>query len=173
MVNRAYTSQEIRNPHLREMVNLVCDAGEILDETRFLKPRDALDLAGRLSTFASSLAHLYAAKVELYVAHAILNGATPFEPRITIELRDTLRRYHHSPLAEEYAGRLDDLRYVVELSRDTVEGLTDFHPERVRSLMDELAPYVERSGEIQRLHGSLTARYACHATAPAENRPSA
>lgn len=96
-------------------------------------------------------------------AEAILSRSVRFEPSQVNLLRDRLRKYDFS-LAQQYAARLDNLGYVVDLSEGTLTGQVDFDLRQVQGLIKELEPFADASGEIRRLHNGLTIEYGRRAT---------
>lgn len=157
-IESGYSPREIRNKGLRELINGVCDAETLLNGSEFFEPQTVMRLATELQGYRSSLAQLYARELGIHLATKICGGLVAFEPRMVIDLKGMLRKYN-SPPAQECVQRLDDLRYVVEVSLGTVEGLVEFHPERVRSLLQELEPYTDRSQEIKKLKSGLIVQY--------------
>lgn len=92
-------------------------------------------------------------------AEAILSGAVHFEPFEVNNLRDRLGEYASS-LAQQYAARLDNLGYVVDLSTGTLDGHVQLDAGEVQGLIRGLEPYADRSGEIRKLHTRLITTYA-------------
>ncbi len=174
-----YATNHIGNRWLREMVNTVCDAQEMLSGSRPFTFEDASSLMVKLLNYSpsSGLADLYWRKLDqlwgshlervestpqqlLYQAQHIVRGGCYFEPDQVAGLLRGLGEYESVPGVPEHRRQLDDLWYLVQSAQGHAEGLLDFNRPLVKWLLDDLQPYATRSAEISGLHNVLRREYA-------------